>query len=451
MVQLLWKRSLTIRFDNVGMVSGNGCKMKPKSCFIAMAVVMFFVVYKMTKFQQAQDEMESISHPFDSMMEDTTEAVRIGYLPQGIIESQSDLELKPLWLTKSSTLQKDDHPRRNLLAMAVGIKQKKNVDAIVNKFFSENFTVILFHYDGNVNDWHDFGWSDSAIHVVANHQTKWWFAKRFLHPDVVSAYNYIFLWDEDLGVDNFHPGRYLKIMESEGLDISQPALDPNLSEVHHRITIRRSKGDLHRCSGTNGGPPCSGYVFCLTNLFHLGASRAQHFGMSYASLERFYSKVFQNDDFYLFFYFIMCRFVEGMAPVFSRASWRCVWHLIQNDLIHGWGIDYKLGYCAQGDRTRRVGVIDSEYVVHQGVKTLGGFSEEQNTFLRRVQTSKGMIMQNRPQRKRADPSMHRIKVRKQATLELQKFQERWDRAIKDDEGWVDPFQPHDDQVLEKKT
>lgn len=34
-----------------------------------------------------------------------------------------------------------------------------------------------------------------------------WFAKRFLHPDVVSIYDYIFLWDEDLGVENFHPGR----------------------------------------------------------------------------------------------------------------------------------------------------------------------------------------------------------------------------------------------------
>ncbi|XP_039137884.1 uncharacterized protein LOC120275303 isoform X2 [Dioscorea cayenensis subsp. rotundata] len=369
--------------------------MKPKSCFMVMAVVMFFVVYKLTKFQQTQEEMVSISHPFDSMVEeDTTEAVKIGYLPQGIIESQSDLELKPLWLTKSSNLQKDDQPRKNLLAMAVGIKQKKNVDDIVNKFFSENFTVILFHYDGNVNDWHDFEWSDSAIHIVANHQTKWWFAKRFMHPDVVSAYDYIFLWDEDLGIDNFHPGRYLKIVESERLDISQPALDPSLSEVHHRITIRRSKGNLH-------------------------------------------------------------RFVEGMAPVFSRPAWRCVWHLIQNDLIHGWGIDYKLGYCAQGDRTKRVGVIDSEYVVHQGVKTLGGFSEEQNTFLRRVQTSKGMIIQNQPQKKSVDQSMHRIKVRKQATLELQKFQDRWDRAIKDDENWVDPFQPHEggseDQVLAKKT
>lgn len=35
-----------------------------------------------------------------------------------------------------------------------------------------------------------------------------WFAKRFLHPAVVSIYDYIFLWDEDLGVKNFHPGRY---------------------------------------------------------------------------------------------------------------------------------------------------------------------------------------------------------------------------------------------------
>lgn len=32
-----------------------------------------------------------------------------------------------------------------------------------------------------------------------------WFAKRFLHPDIVEEYDYVFLWDEDLGVDNFDP------------------------------------------------------------------------------------------------------------------------------------------------------------------------------------------------------------------------------------------------------
>ena len=35
-----------------------------------------------------------------------------------------------------------------------------------------------------------------------------WFAKRFLHPDIVSIYDYIFLWDEDLGVEHFSPSRY---------------------------------------------------------------------------------------------------------------------------------------------------------------------------------------------------------------------------------------------------
>lgn len=36
-----------------------------------------------------------------------------------------------------------------------------------------------------------------------------WFAKRFLHPDIVSEYSYIFLWDEDLGVEDFHPELYV--------------------------------------------------------------------------------------------------------------------------------------------------------------------------------------------------------------------------------------------------
>lgn len=34
-----------------------------------------------------------------------------------------------------------------------------------------------------------------------------WFAKRFLHPDIVSEYEYIFLWDEDIGVENFDATR----------------------------------------------------------------------------------------------------------------------------------------------------------------------------------------------------------------------------------------------------
>lgn len=31
-----------------------------------------------------------------------------------------------------------------------------------------------------------------------------WYAKRFLHPDIVAPYDYIFIWDEDLGVEHFN-------------------------------------------------------------------------------------------------------------------------------------------------------------------------------------------------------------------------------------------------------
>ncbi|PRQ44587.1 hypothetical protein RchiOBHm_Chr3g0480871 [Rosa chinensis] len=214
-------------------------------------------------------------------------------LPRGIIQARSDLELRPLWLTSSKLTV--DYSNRNLLAIAAGIKQKHSVDDIVQKFLPENFTIILFHYDGNVKGWWDLEWSNQAIHIVAHNQTKWWFAKRFPHPDVVSIYDYIFLWDEDLGVEDFNPQQgtilvYLEIVREAGLEISQPALHPNSSDLHHRITVCAEKKKFHRrvydsrdsvkCTEESRGPPCT-------------------------------------------------RFVEGMAPVFSRSAWYCTWHLIQ--------------------------------------------------------------------------------------------------------------------------
>lgn len=40
--------------------------------------------------------------------------------------------------------------------------------------------------------------------------------------------------------------RYLSIVKEEGLEISQPALDPGKSEVHHPITVRRQRSRSHR-------------------------------------------------------------------------------------------------------------------------------------------------------------------------------------------------------------
>uniref|UniRef100_A0A2N9I0K0 Uncharacterized protein n=1 Tax=Fagus sylvatica TaxID=28930 RepID=A0A2N9I0K0_FAGSY len=242
----------------------------------------------------------------------------------------------------------------NLLAIAAGIKQKESVNKIVNKFLSSDFVMMLFHYDGIVDDWRDLDWSYRAIHVSAVNQTKWWFAKRFLHPDIVSEYAYIFLWDEDLGVENFNVGRYLRIIKEEGLEISQPALDPNTSEVHHHLTARdsRSKSEFLSIGSSNMRSMLWGIALVNRKINKLiGGGR----------------KCDENST------DPPCTgWVEMMAPVFSRASWRCAWHMIQNDLVHAWGLDFQLGYCAQGDRTQNIGIVDSEYIIHYGLPTLGG-------------------------------------------------------------------------------
>ncbi|CAN1345405.1 hypothetical protein LINPERPRIM_LOCUS40363 [Linum perenne] len=276
-------------------------------------------------------------------------------LPQGIIRKTSNLQMRPLW-GKVAKLSKAP----NLYAAAVGIKQKDLVDRMVTKFLSSGFTVMLFHYDGFVDEWNEFSWSSNVIHVSARNQTKWWFAKRFMHPDIVAEYDYLFLWDEDIGVDHFDPIKYMSIVESEGLEISQPALEIGKSEIHQQITARANS--------------------------------------------------------------VVHRWVEMMTPVFSRKAWRCVWYMIQNDLIHAWGLDYRLGYCAQGDRTKNIGVVDAEYVRHYGRPTLGGSSNKVTIhhILSTVLVSSSL-------------------VRRESYNEYKMFKRRWARAAKEDKCWIDPY------------
>ncbi|XP_057962709.1 uncharacterized protein LOC131154158 isoform X2 [Malania oleifera] len=332
-------------------------------------------------------------------------------LPRGIVSRTSNLEMRPLWGTrrirgvesKKHTYSEKISSSTNLFAVAVGIRQKEYVNKMVKRFLSSGFIVMLFHYDGIVDEWKDLKWNDRVIHVSAINQTKWWFAKRFLHPEIVADYDYVFLWDEDLGVENFHPKRYLSIIKSEGLEISQPALDPVKSEVHHQITARGRRSNVHRriykpgasgkgCDKNSRAPPCTGWI-------------------------------------------------EVMAPVFSKAAWRCVWHMIQNDLVHAWGLDMQLGYCAQGDRTKNVGVVDSEYIVHYGFPTLGGIAENKTILATHNHNSEA---KNMPSVKElgsleSHANDNRVSVRRQSYMELEIFKKRWKKAVQDDKCWSDPY------------
>ncbi|KAL5660134.1 hypothetical protein ACJX0J_027259, partial [Zea mays] len=147
-------------------------------------------------------------------------------------------------------------------------------------------------------EWDEFEWSKRVVHVSVTKQTKWWYAKQFLHPDIVARYDYIFIWDEDLGVEHFNAEAYIKLVRKHGLEISQPGLEPDKG-LTWQMTKRRGDQEVHKVTEERPGwcsdphlPPCA-------------------------------------------------AFVEIMATVFSRDAWRC------NDLVHGWGLDFALRKCVE--------------------------------------------------------------------------------------------------------
>ncbi|KAI6694917.1 hypothetical protein NL676_022627 [Syzygium grande] len=251
-------------------------------------------------------------------------------LPPGIIAAESDFYLRRLWGDPNEDLT---FKQRYLVTFTVGYAHRKNVDTVVKKF-SENFTILLFHYDGQTTEWNEFEWSKRAIHVSVPKQTKWWYAKRFLHPDIVAPYEYIFIWDEDLGVEHFDAEEYLKLVRKHGLEISQPGLEPD-RKLNWLMTKRINGSEVHKEVEEQPGrcrdphlPPCA-------------------------------------------------AFVEIMAPVFSREAWRCVWYLLQNDLVHGWGFDLALRKCVEPAH-EKIGVVDAQWVVHQSFPSLGNQGESRN-------------------------------------------------------------------------
>ncbi|KAI4382471.1 hypothetical protein MLD38_008432 [Melastoma candidum] len=250
-------------------------------------------------------------------------------LPPDIVVAESDLYLRRLWGNPNEDLT---IRQKYLVAFTVGYNQRNTIDAAVKKF-SENFTIVLFHYDGRVTEWDEFEWSKRAIHVSALKQTKWWYAKRFFHPDIVAPYDYMFIWDEDLGVEHFDAEEYVKLVKKHGLEISQPGIESN--RITWKMTQRRHDMEVHKETDEKPGrcpdkrlPPCA-------------------------------------------------AFIEIMAPVFSREAWRCVWHMLQNDLVHGWGIDFALRKCVEPAHDK-IGVVDSQWVIHQGLPSLGNQGEAQD-------------------------------------------------------------------------
>ncbi|KAG7012780.1 hypothetical protein SDJN02_25533, partial [Cucurbita argyrosperma subsp. argyrosperma] len=217
--------------------------------------------------------------------------------------------------------------------------------------FSENFTILLFHYDGRTTEWDDFEWSKRAIHVSARKQSKWWYAKRFLHPDIVAPYDYIFVWDEDLGVENFDAEEYIKLVRKHGLEISQPGLEP-VKGLAWQMT---KKQDGLETYGGKGG--------MVHRAEHASLCRPKPNASRYCPLWAFpfelLLKVFKMRPF--------CR-DHGSGILTSGLALRL------NDLIHGWGLDFAVRKCVEPAH-EKIGVVDAQWIVHQGLPSLGSQGE----------------------------------------------------------------------------
>jgi hypothetical protein len=129
-----------------------------------------------------------------------------------------------------------------------------------------------------------------------------------------------------LGVENFNVTDYIEIVKKHNLEISQPATDAWPScwvmtgrqegqEVHLRIEEQPGWGKDRTES------PCA-------------------------------------------------AFVEIQAPVLSRQAWRGVWHMIQNELVHGWGLDFIWHYCVN-PADQKIGVVDPQWSKHNSLRTGG--------------------------------------------------------------------------------
>ncbi|MBA0738723.1 hypothetical protein Gogos_012050 [Gossypium gossypioides] len=261
-------------------------------------------------------------------------------LPPGIVKAESDLYLRRLWGKPNEDLTSTP---KYLVTFTVGYNQRKNIDAAVKKVgmaFSDAHVIVwcTLHVVTKraSNSFQGILPSFSFITMVkqlngmslsGQSRQYMWYAKRFLHPDIVAPYDYIFIWDEDLGVEHFNAEEYIKLVRKHGLEISQPGLEPNKG-LTWQMTKRRGDREVHKETEEKPGwcnhphvPPCA-------------------------------------------------AFVEIMAPVFSRDAWRCVWHMIQNDLVHGWGLDFALRKCVEPAH-EKIGVVDAQWIVHQSVPSLG--------------------------------------------------------------------------------
>lgn len=188
---------------------------------------------------------------------------------------------------------------RSLYASPVDKDGKIWLKKIIERFGFDKFDYIIFAYD-------DVSFDEDIFRkctIVREKGKHFYFLKKYITPSVCSRYDYIFLWCDDIDIVDFDPCAFLKIMQTNNLQLAQPALTPD-SYFTWDITLQDETYKVGR------------YV----------------------------------------------DFVEIMLPVFTPQAWERFWCMMESDKNYrGWGYDlFARSVC----RYINMGIIDCQPVKH---------------------------------------------------------------------------------------
>ncbi len=221
--------------------------------------------------------------------------------------------LKPLFLffyipkLKTETFfynqsQKNKPIRRkgkNLYFVAAGEKYKHLVEKVVERFGHDDFDYLIIVHDGSQ-------WNESVFEkcqIIHDTGFYHYFVKKYVTPELVEKYDYLFLWDDDLDIMDFSYKNFLEIFERNYLQLAQPALTRD-SYYSFKLTLKDDRYSVGR-----------------------------------------YTDV-----------------VEVMAPVFKSEFYLRYWDMVETDYNYwGWGYDtYARSKCGYVN----LGIIDQEPIRH---------------------------------------------------------------------------------------
>jgi hypothetical protein len=237
----------------------------------------------------------------------------------------------------------DRRAPRCLYVSPVGGAARDLLPEVLERFLDAGAECLLLQYDEAELP------LPAGVRVIRERGFKWQLALRHLNPDEISAYDFIFFWDDDIGVADFDPLRFVQIMRANRLDMAQPAIQ-SPHGLSHSITRHRACPPPRR---DPDGERVHHVVGRLTN------------------------------------------FVEIMVPVFTREAWREFHGYLDAENRSGWGYDYiPLG---------RKGVIDALPVIHtRAVQSMNDDSErdihrflERHGLFRHAVVDQGWLLESR--------------------------------------------------------